>query len=171
MTTILSRHTQDLLNAHQCQGQTNNCGPFSATIVLNAVRKKNFKGMELAEIMNTPRLRGVMPVVRRIPGWATFPWGVADILIQNGLRAGWRVNATLDDLRQALLLGKIPMPIYGEWKPLWAHIATLTAYDEEKGWGFVDSAQPDSKIYWHSRDDFEPKWNAFGNLVVIVDPE
>ncbi|MBI5080755.1 MAG: hypothetical protein HZB17_05550 [Chloroflexi bacterium] len=96
-----------LLNFHQWQGKSNDCGPFTTAIVLNTFRgEKIFDGKTLALEMNCPRLRwhGLLPliVVRRIPNWATMPWGIADTLTQHGVRARWRFGATKDDLLNAL---------------------------------------------------------------------
>src|SRR3972149_2740931 len=104
-----------LAHYHQWQGRSNDCGPFTTAIVLNTFRgEKIFDGKTLALEMNRPRLRwyGLLPflVIRRIPDWATLPWGIADTLTQNGVRARWRFGATKDDLLNALNQSRAPIP-------------------------------------------------------------
>ena len=106
---------------HQYQGQTNDCAPFTVVMVINALTGANLRGADVAREMNRPRLRGVIPVVRRIPGWATFPWGIVDELERHHVRSRWRFGATDIDLFAALREQRLALPIFGERWPLWAH--------------------------------------------------
>ncbi|RMF46515.1 MAG: hypothetical protein D6755_06525 [Anaerolineae bacterium] len=169
---IVSPYLQPLRKAHVYQGESNDCGPYSVTIVVNALRAMGINPREMAQRMNRPRLRGGILVVRRIPNWATFPWGVADALKECGLPARWRPLADESTLARRLGNGEILLPIIGEWRPKpWAHIAPLVAWDEQKGWGFVDPLMPTSEVYWRPAGRFTRQWRAyFRTLVYIPSP-
>lgn len=170
MTTWLSPHTGRLLGAHQWQGQTNDCAPYAIAILLRGLLNLPVTGDQMAEAMNRPRWIGPIPLVRRIPNWATFPWGVVDVLRQHGVPAAWRWWATEDLLRQTLHRGGIPMPIFGQWRPLWAHIALLVGYDPQRGWGVVDAGHPRAEVLWTPAEQFRRWWRALGRLAVLVYP-
>jgi hypothetical protein len=165
---IASPHTTAVLKALQWQGSTNNCGPFTTATVLNASRGLGCSGSKLAQLMNKPVWRGWRPVIRRIPNWATFPWGMVDVLREHGLNARWRFFAGEDDLRQGLEQGWLLMPIIGTWKPLWAHVMTLLAWDSDRGWGFANTGINQRSLYWIPDWDFIMKWRAMGKLLVMV---
>jgi hypothetical protein len=159
---------------HQFQAQTNDCAPFTTAMVVNSLQGKNLTGAQLAQEMNRPRLRvGLVPiVVRRIPNWATFPWGIADALQQHGVRARWRAFARETDLLRALEENRVAMPIIGEplrWhagRPQpWAHVKPLIAFDPARGWGFADPAsrQP---LSWQDAAEFERLWRNMWRLLV-----
>ena len=163
-----------LLNFHQWQGKSNDCGPFTTAIVLNTFRgEKIFDGKTLAQEMNRPRLKwyGLLPfiLIRRIPDWATMPWGIADTLTQHGVRARWRFGATKDDLLNALNQNRVAMPIIGEInlpRKLWAHVKPLAQYDRQSGFGFVDPAHPTAEIVWQNENEFAGLWRNWRNLLV-----
>jgi hypothetical protein len=139
--------------------------------VINTLRQANMKdGAQLAQAMNRPRLRWwgpiPIPIIRRIPNWATFPWGVADVLQANGIACRWRFGAAPADLQRALAEGRVAMPIIGEWQPLWAHIKPLAAYHPEHGLGFVDPAHPKPELLWHNETAFLKLWKNYWNLLV-----
>lgn len=161
-----------LAKYHQFQDNTNDCAPHTVAIVVNAFRDQHvLEGDDVARAMNQPRLRlRLMPlVIRRIPNWATFPWGIVDELKANGIPARWRAGASPADLQKALAEGRVPMPISGEikWPPntTWAHVKPLAEIDPQKGYGFVDPANRDS-ISWQAKDDFEKLWKNFWNILV-----
>lgn len=159
-----------LLAAHQCQGLTNNCGPFAAATILNTLMHTNTTGDEIAERMNHPRLIGILPVIRRVPNWASFPWGLVDILKENGIHADWRPFRKPLELLDNLHSGLIQMVILGSWSPLWAHVLVLVAYHPEHGWGFSDPAMPDKKIYWRDHQSFLHQWTVMGRNLIRVYP-
>ena len=160
---------------HQYQALTNDCAPFTTAIVANTLTGKNLQGLELAEEMNRPRLAPgpiPYPVIRRIPNWATFPWGIADELRRQGVAARWRFGAQEADLRGALEENRVAMPIIGElmrWRDgrlrLWAHVKPLFAFDPAQGWAFVDpaSARP---VTWQGPAEFADLWRSYGHLLV-----
>jgi hypothetical protein len=163
--------TNQLLKYHQYQGQTNDCAPFTIAIVVNAVRNESMlDGWKLAREMNRPRVNwwGPLPtlVVRRIPNWATFPWGIADVLKSHGIKCRWRFAATTDDLHRALNEDRIAMPVVGEIRPLWAHVKPLAAYHPHVGFGFCDPASNGTELAWQSEQEFERLWKNYKHLLI-----
>ncbi len=159
-----------LLKYHQNQGQTNDCAPFTIAIVINSLRDERLlDGWKLALEMNKPRLKWVgpipLPVVRRIPNWATLPWGIADVLQLHNVACRWRFGATANDLHRALNEGRIAMPVVGEFKPLWAHVKPLAAYHPHVGFGFCDPASNGSDLAWQSEKEFERLWKNYRHLL------
>ena len=167
-----SPHTVALRAAHVCQGESNDCGPFAAAIVVGAMSGSQVDAERLARELEQPRWWGPLPRVRRIPRWATFPWGVADVLHEHGLRAAWRPWASVDRLQRGLARGDLLMPIYGGWRKgrPWAHVAILAAQDPGRGWAFVDPQQPRGDLVWHDDACFRRKWLTWGNLLVTARP-
>lgn len=154
---------------HQSQGRSNDCAPFTVAIAVNALTGSQIDGAILAEVMNQPR-RWLgplpIPVIRRIPNWATFPWGIADQLQRYAIAARWRFGASEGDLIAALEQNRIAMPIVGSLWPAWAHVKILAAHDPELGWGFVDPARPDGSLTWEGARQFEKLWANYGHLLV-----
>ena len=154
-----------LTRYHQYQGPTNDCAPFTVAIAVNALTGAHLNGADVVRAMDRPRLRGVLPVVRRIPRWATFPWGIVDELERNHVRARWRFGADEADLLRALAEDRLALPIFGAWRPLWAHVRILVAQDEVRGWGFVDAGQPGPDVLWEASARFARLWRNYGNLL------
>jgi hypothetical protein len=167
-TAISSPHLFSILTALQWQGETNDCGPFTAATVLNALQGLNIKGDQLALQMNRPNMRGPLPLIRRIPNWATLPWGMVDVFQEFGIRASWRTFVSPRYLQEGLLSGRILMPIIGSWIPLWAHVMTLLAWDPSVGWGFANTQRNDHQMDWVSQDFFLRHWTAMGRLLIEV---
>jgi len=166
--TCQSRYASAILEALQCQGQANDCAPFTIATILDALHIETRKGAEIATEMNRVAWRGILPVIRRVPNWATFPWGMVNMFKQYGLKARWRFNATTSDLMSGLEQNRILMPIIASWKPLWAHVMTLIVYDEAQGWGFANTQNDDHKIHWVSNETFLRQWKASRNLLVEI---
>lgn len=167
-TPIESPHSSILLASLQFQGTSNDCGPYTTATVLNALRKLDIQAADLAQQMNKPIWRGPILVVRRVPNWATFPWGMVDVFRSYGLLASWRPFTPIQYLFKALGRGRVLMPMIGEWKPLWAHVMTLIAWDPLQGWGFANTQVEDHKMYWLSDKTFKTRWQAMGHLLVEV---
>jgi hypothetical protein len=165
---IYSPHTSPLLASLQCQGQSNDCGPYTCATVINALLGLSLEAAELAQQMNRPRWRGAWFVVRRLPNWATFPWGIVDVLREHGLNASWRPFAKTAYLLEGLQQGYVLMPILGGWRPLWAHVMTLVAWDVEKGWGFANTQFAHHDIHWLSDVLFQGQWRAMAHLLIEV---
>lgn len=173
---VVSRLAPALLAAHRPQGDSNDCGPYAVAMAIAALRgPEHVQPPELlARAMERPRPRailGFLPLVRRLPRSATFPWGLADVARQAGLVARWRFLAGTDRLLAALVRGEAPLVVVGGWRPRpWAHFVVLVAWDAERGWGFADSLSPRPEISWSSDDRFRRQWGAMGRLLVLVRP-
>ena len=165
---LFSPHRDNLLSSLSFQGQSNDCGPYTTATVLNAMRGLNIDPEELAREMDKPVWRGPMFVVRRVPRWATFPWGMVDIFRSYGLEAGWRPFASKSYLRSAISQGIVLLPIIGSIIPLWAHVMSLVAWDEIQGWGFANTQFSHHSIHWLSDEKFTKQWRAMVNLLVEV---
>jgi hypothetical protein len=171
MTNLLkSQYTEKFLDNLQYQGSSNDCGPYTTATVINAMCGQKLVGDELAEAMNKPRMRGFLPVIRRIPNWATFPWGMLDIFRDYDLHGRWWFRVPLSYLKPALTAGHILMPIIGEFRPKpWAHVMTLVAWDPEKGWGFANTQYSHRRISWVPDPLFQERWNRYGRLLVEIE--
>lgn len=170
MPAIFSPHKDEILNALQYQGKRNDCGPFTTTTVLNALQGLSLDPIQLSDEMDKPVWRGIVYVVRRVPNWATFPWGMVDIFRSYGLHAKWRLFATTQYLKESLPQAKVLMPIIGEWRPTaWAHVMSLVAYDDDQGWGFANTQHNHHNIDWFSNDIIMRRWKAMGHLLVEVE--
>jgi hypothetical protein len=165
---ILSPHTEAIITNLQYQGSSNDCGPFTTAMVLNALLDLRLDGKQLARKMDKPVWRGPYFIIRRVPKWATFPWGIVDIMREYGLNASWRLFGSVDHLLQILPQEKIVMPIIGSLKPLWAHVMTLVAWDAHKGWGFANTQFSHPNIHWVSEDYFNQHWKVMARLYVVA---
>lgn len=165
---VFSPYKDIILSSLTFQGQSNDCGPFTTATVLNALCGINIVPELLAREMDKPVWRGPLFVVRRVPRWATFPWGMVDIFIQYGLNATWRPFASKSFLRKTLSDSKVLMPIIGSIIPLWAHVMSLVAWDVSKGWGFANTQFSRQGIHWLSEEIFTKQWRAMANMLVEV---
>ncbi len=167
-----SAYADAVLAAHQCQRQSNDCGPFSAMMVIHALAGQSLDPLDLARQLDRPRPRailGLLPLVRRWPRSATFPWGMVDLLHEHGLDACWRVLALEHELRAGLRRGQLQIPIVGAWRPKpWAHYMVLLAHDPERGWGFADPASERHELAWRADAKFSSQWRNFGRVVIQV---
>jgi hypothetical protein len=171
MSAIISPHKDKILSALQYQGQRNDCGPFTTATVINALLGLNIDAIQLSNEMDKPVWRGAVYVVRRVPDWATFPWGMVDVFRSYGLSARWRLFARISFIKKALPEGKVLMPIIGEWRPsAWAHVMTLVGWDKEQGWGFANTQHNHHKVDWKPDEVVSKQWKAMGHLLVEVDP-
>ena len=166
---ILSPRSEILLEKLQCQGQSNDCGAYTSATVLNALLNLEIKGDDLANEMEKPVWRGLIYLVRKIPNSATLPWGMEDVFQSHGLKARWRLFSSENYLKESLPLQKVIMPIIGSWKPTWAHVMTLVAWDEVQGWGFANTQFQHHNIHWVNAQKFSEQWKAMARLLVEVD--
>ena len=169
MSQVLhSPHAESIVNALQCQGNRNDCAPYTVATIVSAFSGSIVDGSTLAEQMNKPVWRGIIPVIRRIPNWATFPWGMVDVLKDHGFSAHWGIRYTTDYLRMSVQKGNLPIPVIGSWRPLWGHVMTLVAWDESGYWGFANTQMNEKKIDWKTQDYFITHWNVYSRLCVEV---
>lgn len=165
-----TQYKDDLLSAHQFQGKSNDCGPFSAAIVLNAVKKTSLRGEQLGQQMNNIQWHGLIPKISRIENWATFPWGLVNTFNTFNLIAKWKFFQKPETLLRALESGEILIVIIGEWHPMWAHYLTLIEIDEMRGYGFIDSSHPSSETIWKPTNQFLKMWKNYGSIIITVSP-
>lgn len=165
---ITSPHAEIILENLLFQGSRNDCGPFSAATVINALKSTNLDPIALAEEMNHPSWRGPLPLIRRIPNSATFPWGMVDVFNAYGLQASWRIMTSYEYILEALALGVIVLPIIGSWNPTWAHIMSLIQHHPEHGLGFANTQYPQHTYYYLPVNDFISKWRFALNCIVEV---
>lgn len=166
---ITSPQLDILLSSLLYQGTSNDCGPYTAATIINALLGLNVEASILARDMDKPIWRGIFPKIRRIPRWATFPWGIVDVLNQYGLSASWQLMGKTQDILNHLPDGTIYLPILANWKPLWAHIMILVAFDSQQGWGFANTQYPNKQIFWLPNYTFESQWRNTIRMIVRVD--
>ena len=166
---IKSPHTEKLEKNHQFQGKTNNCGAFSAAIILSTITPKAVDGSQLASDLNSVRWRGILPVIRRIPNWATFPWGVIDVFKEQGIRTKFSLFTDRETLLRAIISDSIVITINGAYKPLWAHYKIPVLYSEKK-FGFIDPAYPQKQVTLQDEVDFYKEWRHYGRIMIQVFP-
>jgi len=167
MSPVLhSPHEASIIKALQYQGNRNDCAPFTIATIISAFTGLEIDGAVLATQMNKPVWRGIFPVIRRIPNWATLPWGMVDVLQNYGLAARWGFRYTTDYLRMSVQKGNLPIPIIGSWRPLWGHVMTLIAWDENGHWGFANTQMNEKNIDWKPEEYFNKHWKTFSRLCV-----
>ncbi|MCS6908760.1 MAG: hypothetical protein RML93_12890 [Anaerolineales bacterium] len=169
-TEIFSPFAAQIIQHLIYQGNRNDCAPFTAATLIHAFTNQKVDPVELSREMNRPAWRGLLPVIRRIPNWATFPWGVVDVLRQYGVSASWRLFLPVQELLCRLSMPILHLPILVSWKPLWAHIMTLIAYRPGHGFGFANTQSPRAEIDWLTEKRFLQLWEAACRCTVIVDP-
>ena len=168
---ITSPHIDAILAALQHQGSSNDCGPYTTATVLNALLDLNLDGDQLAQQMDKPVWRCQSFVIRWVPNWATFPWGIVDVMQEFGLRSTWRVFESKNHLQLALSQGSVLMPILGSLVPLWAHVMILVAWDLHKGWGFANTQFSHQNVYWVTDGYFTSHWNVMVHLLIKAKQE
>jgi len=175
---VAARHGHGIEQYHVAQGSTNDCGPHAVATAINfCLGAPVIDARALAREMNRPRLQAGFPpvVIRRIPNWATLPWGMADMLRQHGLNTRWRALAHEGDLLAGLEADRVLLPIFGE--PLrrrglrpagWSHVAILAGWNPAGGvYWFIDSAHRNAPA-GKARRVFLREWTNMGRLLVEV---
>jgi len=165
---IVSPFAEQILQHLLYQGNRNDCAPFTVATLVNAFTNQRVDPLELAQEMNKPVWRGIRPVIRRIPNWATFPWGIVDILRQFGFSARWRFIIQVEEVIKHLPHSILYLPILLSWHPLWAHVMTLIAYHPKRGFGFANTQLEGTKVDWLEEARFLKLWNATFRCTVIV---
>ncbi len=158
---------------HVFQGDSNDCGPYSAAITGNALC--SVLALDAPTLARSLEQWNKRQPPGRIPGWATFPWGVRRALRELGLRAKWRIKATRElllanihaDIVQIVLIGEPFRRVQKKWAG-WAHYKTLVAWHPQRGWGFVDSAVPQADLSWQADEEFTRLWANMGQQVIEV---
>lgn len=165
---IVSPFAEQILQHLLYQGNRNDCAPFTVATLVHAFTHQRVNPLELAQEMNKPVWRGIRPVIRRIPNWATFPWGIVDVLRQFGFSARWQFLIQIEEVMEHLPYPILYLPILLSLHPLWAHVMTLVAYHPERGFGFANTQLEGAKVDWLAKDRFLRLWNATFRCTVIV---
>jgi len=174
---------------HQYQADTNDCGPTSVAIAVNALLDQQaLRGPVVAEEMSRVAFEWrPLPhlVVQRIPNWATFPWGIVRYVRKQGFRARWRPFGTLERLEQNLRRDRLTMVMTGEpWRwerghyTGWAHIKILFGWLPGRGFLFVDPGFPRSEkvnrlehhgLFWQDQQTFLRQWRNLLRIFIEVE--
>lgn len=162
---IQSRFTQKLVINKLFQGNTNNCGPFCAAMIINTFSDYKTSGEFIAESMNHPTWKVWRPSIKRIPDSATFPWGVVDLLSEYGINSSWSCFNSLDKLSMEVNNRPWIIVITAKIKPLSAHYRIVTAIREDTI-GFIDPAYSENIVTWQNKDDFVKGWNLIGRIMI-----
>jgi hypothetical protein len=164
---ITSPYTDKLIQNHQFQAQSNNCGPFCAAMSINMIKGTHLDGNDLAASMNRPRFNIIFPIIRRIPDYATFPWGIVDTLGQNKINASWKFFYTFSDLSTLLPGTNLLIILTATYEPLNGHYRILVSLEDDQI-GFIDPAYPVNGIHYQPRPSFLLEWqNAFNPIIMI----
>lgn len=163
-----SIHTSALLQAHQHQGQSYDCGPYSTAIVANALLGSKIRGAEVARLFDKPIHWCILPIYPRFYHRATLPWAITHFLHMYHLSAQWRVFASARQLLNCLEQNVVPVVLIGEYRPLWAHYLILAEYDTDAGYGFVDPAQTQATLVYRDEKTFLRQWSKWGRQVIEV---
>ena len=189
LNTIRFHLRKPLYKYHQHQGHSNNCAPTSLSIAANTLLGvERFRGPVVAEEMNRVAFEmRPLPhlVVRRVPNWATFPWGVVHYLRTHNFRAKWHLRGTIENLVHNLETDQITIVIGGEpflikdrrFKS-WSHAKLLFGYTPGKGFLFVDPAHqknPSSSdpwrrygLSWQPEQEYLELWRKMGRIYIEV---
>ena len=184
-------HTSiDLFRWHQYQGDnTNDCAAFSVAIIGNAIlNSPHFDGYTVAREMEKPTfVSGPVPhvAIRKIPNWATLPWGISGYLQSKGIRANLQWFGSTVDLLRNIQEDRFTIVIIGELLRRegfkltagWAHAKVLygfepTGPEPEKGFYFVDPGYPKDwsrpkhprGVFLQDEDEFKQQW---GNMLRV----
>jgi hypothetical protein len=157
----------EVLSHHAYQGATNDCGPFCVAMVAGAVRDLSVDALLLAESLNRPARR--WPVLRRVPGGATFPWGVVDALREYGISSRWFVRTRPEQLREMLARGHTPMVVLANLRERWGHWVVLLSWDPIRGWGVADPARMGGQRRYLDEEEFTRLWRESFRMVVDID--
>lgn len=182
LSGVALRLRKPLYRFHQFQGLTNDCGPTSLAIAANTlVGVRDWQAALVAQDMDRIGLAWrAFPFIApsRVPGWATFPWGMVHHLRKRGIRARWGLWGTPGRLHRNLRDDRITIVAVGEpfrWKQRkyhgWAHIKLIYGYAAGRGFLFVDPAIRSSRnreglehhgLSWQREEGFLRQW---GNML------
>ena len=183
LSSIFYHYRAPIYKYHQYQGITNNCGPMSLAISMNAfIQDATFNGENIAKeldhwIKHIPKL-----VFPRISNWATFPWGLVQYLRYQKLPGKWSLFGSLETLIENIKSEKITIVFVGEplrWKngryEGWSHIKVLFGYTPGQFY-FVDPAfqknaesnreLAKSGIYKQTEEEFVSVWKNMFKIYV-----
>jgi len=148
----------NLREYHCYQGDTNDCGPYAATIAANGLRGGFvYDPLETAKTMRCRWFNGATP-----------PWAMADWLRRQGFRAQVKRGASVGTLLHNLARGRVSIVMIGGWLPFWIHWKCVEGFSPVTGaWSFVDSSYPVS-VRKEDMAAFVREWKRWGRVVIEV---
>ncbi len=166
MIYLSGLNREEICSYHQFQGDTNDCGPFAVAMAVSMLRQtpRYADGKSVARWMNR------YPLLARVPGWATFPWGMAWFVRRKfGIPAKLSIFAKEESLQENVERGRITIVVMG-WRPrrwtLQAHFALLYGYDA-KAVTLLDSANLHC-LTTMGMEEFLRKWRFLGRIMVTI---
>lgn len=174
----------DLFLWHQYQGDnTNDCAAFSIAIVGNAkLNQPQFDGFMVAREMETVTLvTSPLPhlTLRKIPRWASLPWGVSGYLQSKNIPAKLHWFAREDHLLRNIQEDRFSIVILGDLLKGWGHAKVLYGYEPtgpqpQRGFYFVDPGYPKEYsrprqplgVFWQDENEFRQQWNSLFRILI-----
>jgi len=169
MTNIIySPFYSELINSYQYQGLTNDCGPFSISIILQALKVSKITGTDLSKDMKGLHWNGIYPNIYRLRNGATFPWGILKILRKYNLHCKYYVFTSEEKIIRYMKEKNIVILLVGKLFPLWAHYMIFGKYSALKGYGFIDPGNNKNKISWIIKDDLKNIWKTYAYSCIVI---
>lgn len=189
-------HTKtDLFLWHQYQGNnTNDCAAFSIAIVGNALlNRPQFEGFKVArEMEKVTFVASPLPhlTLRKVPNWATLPWGISGYLQSKNIAAKLHWFASIDHLLRNIQEDRSTIVIIGDLLKGWGHAKVLYGYEPpspaaggvstapqpEQGFYFVDPGYPQEwsrphhprGVFWQDENEFKQQWNSLFRILIEI---
>jgi hypothetical protein len=176
----------DLFLWHQYQGDdTNDCAAFSIAIVGNAfLNRPQFDGFKVAREMEKLTLvTSPLPhlTLRKIPQWASLPWGVSGYLQSQHIPAKLNWFASVDHLLRNIRENRLSIVILGDLLKGWGHAKALYGYEADgpkpqRGFYFVDPGYPKEYsrphqplgVFWQDENEFKQQWNSLFRILIEI---
>jgi hypothetical protein len=176
----------DLFLWHQYQGDdTNDCAAFSIAIVGNAfLNRPQFDGFKVAREMEKLTLvTSPLPhlTLRKIPQWASLPWGVSGYLQSQHIPAKLNWFASVDHLLRNIRENRLSIVILGDLLKGWGHAKALYGYEgsgpkPQHGFYFVDPGYPKEYsrphqplgVFWQDENEFKQQWNSLFRILIEI---
>ena len=165
---IKSPFIDKLIDSHQYQGHSNDCGPYSISIVLNALNISKISGTSISKSLSGISWKGIIPTFYRFPNGGTFPWSIAKVFREYNLYCKWSVFNTRDEIINQLCNNSIVLLLIGQIYPIWAHYVICVAYSMENGFGFVDPGSSSNNVVWVSEQNFMSYWKTYACSKIII---
>jgi hypothetical protein len=176
----------DLFLWHQYQGEkTNDCAAFSIAIVGNAfLNRPQLDGFQVAREMEKLTLvPSPLPhlTLRKIPQWATFPWGISGYLQSKSIPAKLYWFASVEQLLRNIQEDRFTIVVLGDLLKGWGHAKVLYGYEPtgpqpERGFYFVDPGYPKEwsrphyprGVFWQDENEFKQQWNSLFRILIEI---
>jgi hypothetical protein len=164
---ISSNHTQFLIPLHQYQGTSNNCGPYCTATIINYIYHSQITGDSISEYMNHLHFLGWRLSIKRIPNFATFPWGVTDTLLEYGINSQLMIFTKFEQLCDLLSKNELIIVLTATFRPLTAHYRIVVSIDDNR-LGFIDSAHNQYQICYQDKQSFLSGWQNTAHTIILI---